>query len=203
MRKLLWLLLLLVAAFAVYFFFFKKKKGPKGPKPVPIALKKHSPAFNAAVDGLVADYLAVKDALINADTAAAKSSVRSFSSRIDNFPMTELEKDTSLVLATVKANLGDLKANAESMIKQADITEMRRDFSAITEQLYPSFFMAVNYEGPTLYYATCPMAFNDEEAASWISNSPAIANPYLGKSDPKYHGGMLKCGILKDSIKAK
>ena len=47
------------------------------------------------------------------------------------------------------------------------------------------------------------MAFGDDQAANWISNSTEIVNPYLGKRHPKYKAGMLHCGELKDSITAK
>jgi len=69
--------------------------------------------------------------------------------------------------------------------------------------MYPSFFTAINYEGPKLYLENCPMAFSDSISANWISNSAEIVNPYLGKSHPIYKAGMLHCGEVKDSIVAK
>ncbi len=72
----------------------------------------------------------------------------------------------------------------------------------ISELMYPSFLKTVNYEGPKLFLQNCPMAFNDTESANWISNSEEIVNPYLGKNHPKYKGGMLHCGEIKDTIKA-
>jgi hypothetical protein len=44
------------------------------------------------------------------------------------------------------------------------------------------------------------MAFNDNEAAYWLSNSREVVNPYLGKKHPKYSSGMLHCGEVKDSL---
>ena len=59
------------------------------------------------------------------------------------------------------------------------------------------------YEGPTLYFQNCPMAFNDTEPANWISKTKEIMNPYMGKKHPKYQSGMLNCGEIIDTIKAK
>ena len=152
---------------------------------------------------MVNAYLDVKNAFVEGDTTAVKKATVVFIQRIDGFPMEEMKKDTAAIVATVQANLADIKSNAESLLKQPNITEMRKDFSAMTEVMYPSFFIAINYEGPTLYYAQCKMAFNDSVAANWISNSAAIVNPYMGKNHPKYHAGMLICGDVMDSIVAK
>lgn len=204
MKRFFLILFILLAGAAVYWFFIRKKEHkPKAPKPVPMALKKHSEAFNNDVDSIVNAYLAIKDAFVNADTAAVKNATANFLATIDVLPMDEMKKDTALVLATVQDNVSNLKSNALSLLAQKDITEMRHDFSSITEVMYPSFFTAINYEGQKLYYENCPMAFGEDQGANWISNSAEIVNPYLGKSHPQYKGTMLHCGEVKDSIIAK
>jgi len=204
MKRLFPALLIILAGASVYWFVIRKKdKGPKAPKMASLALKKHSEAFNKSVDSIVNAYLDMKNAFVEADTAAAKKSTAEFIVRLDRLPVEDMKKDTALVIATVQDNITHLKENSESLLRQTDITEMRRDFSAVTEMLYPSFFTAINYEGQKLYYDNCPMAFDDSVGANWISNSAEIVNPYLGKKHPKYHAGMLGCGDVKDSIVAK
>jgi hypothetical protein len=204
MKRIFIFLLIVVLAFAAYWFIFRKT-GPhiKEPKLTPVGLKKHSLQFNSNVDSLVNAYLAMKNAFVEADMSAAKKADSVFIARLDHFPIDEMKKDTAMVFATVQANLADIKSNAESLLKQINITEMRRDFSAVTEQMFPSFFTAINYEGPTLYFENCPMAFDDSVSANWISNSEEIVNPYLGKNNPKYHSGVVGCGEVKDSIVSK
>jgi hypothetical protein len=80
---------------------------------------------------------------------------------------------------------------------------MRKDFSMVTEMMYPSFFKAINYEGPKLYLQNCPMAFGEDNGANWISSSEEVINPYLGKIHPEYKATMLHCGEVKDTIKAQ
>jgi len=100
-------------------------------------------------------------------------------------------------------NMADARANAASLLSQTSIVEMRQDFRAVSEVLYPSFFTSINYEGPHLYWQNCPMAFGEGKEANWISNATEIVNPYLGKKDPTYGSAMLHCGEVKDTIKAK
>lgn len=204
MRKVLGFLLLLAAAFGIYWFAFRKKDDrPKEPKQAPITVKKHSDAFNNAVDNLMNAYFGIKDAFVDADTARAKASTRQFITLLDSIPLAELQKDDSLISTTAKANIEDIRLNANSLLAQTDITVMRQDFRTISDMLYPGFFGVINYEGQSLYLQNCPMAFDGDKDANWISNSAEVVNPYLGKNHPKYKGTMLHCGEVKDSIVAK
>ena len=204
MKKFFPFITILFAAFAIYFLFFNKKKNdPDEPKQASIILKKHSDNFNKSTDSVVNAYLNIKNAFVNADTAAAKNATKNFVMLLDKLPIEELKKDTATIFETVQSNISDLKSNANSLLQQTDITEMRKDFSAISDMMYPSFFTTINYEGPKLYVENCPMAFSDSISANWISNSAEIVNPYMGKNHPTYHAGMLACGSIKDSIVAK
>ncbi len=204
MKKLFPFIAILFGAVAIYFFFLNNKKdGPDQPKQSSIILKKHSDGFNKGTDSLVNAYLDIKNAFVNADTAAAKSAAKNFVVLLDRLPIDELKKDTATIFETVQGNIADIKSNATSLLQQTDIIEMRKDFSAISDMMYPSFFTAINYEGPKLYLENCPMAFSDSISANWISNSAEIVNPYMGKRHPTYHAGMLGCGSVKDSIVAK
>ncbi len=203
MKKLFLFVVILLVAFIVYWFMLRSKDSrPEEPKQEPITLKKHSDSFNLAVDRMTTAYLSAKDAFVDADTAAVKSHIRSFISFLDSIPYKELEKDAGEVMQTAMAGAADVKANAESLLKQTDITEMRKDFSMVTEMLYPGFFKSINYEGQKLYLQHCPMAFDGDKGANWISNSDEVINPYLGKNHPKYKGSMLNCGEVMDTIKA-
>ena len=202
MRKFLIIFVFLLAAFTIYWFFLRTRHtSGNGPKPVPITLKKHSTEFNNSVDNMMTSYLEIKNAFVDGDTSRVKQSTASFISFLDKIPLEELKKDTAGIYETAQANINDIRSNAESLQKQAEITEMRKDFSMVTEMMYPSFFKTINYEGPDLYLLHCPMAF-EENGANWISNSVEIINPYLGKNHAKYKGTMLHCGEVKDSIKA-
>lgn len=203
MKRFFTFLFLLVAAFGVYWFVFRSKSSHhKGPKQAPIALKKHSDSFNLQVDRVIDAYILAKDALVNDDTAMARQQVGRMISMLDSLPLDELKKDTAGIFELVKANIGDIRSNAVSMSAQPNISEMRRDFKAMTDVMYPSFFKSINYEGKKLFLQHCPMAFGEDQGADWISNSEEIVNPYLGKNHPEYKSSMLHCGEVKDTIKA-
>ncbi len=204
MKRIVAVLLLLFVAFGVYWFVFKPKgQGFSGPKMKPLSLKKHTEPFNTSVDNIMNAYLSIKDAFINDDTAKAKASTMQFISLLDSLPLQELKKDTAGIFETAQSNINDIRSNAQSLLAQTSITEMRRDFSMVTEMMYPSFFKTINYEGRDLYLQNCPMAFGEDQQANWISNSNEVVNPYLGKIHPTYKATMLHCGEVKDSIKAK
>jgi hypothetical protein len=204
MKKIFAFLVVILIAFCVYWFMLRTKKSDAHEaKPAPIAIKIHSDAFNNSINKVVTDYLALKDAFVEADTALVKQKAIAFITSLQSIDTSELRNEKALVFETVIATIDDVKSNAESLIMQTNITEMRRDFSSLTDMMYPTFFNAIAYEGPTLYLDNCPMAFADSIPANWISNSTEIVNPYLGKNHPVYHSGMLGCGDIKDSIVAR
>lgn len=204
MKKILAFIVILIAAISVYWFFIRTKEStPKPPKQAPVAVKQHSDSFNSSVDNLMNAYFAMKDAFVESDTASAKKYAAGFISLLDSIPLDELKKDDTLIIATAKANISDIKSNAQALLTQTDITMMRQDFRTVSDMLYPSFFMTINYEGPALYLQNCPMAFEGDKDANWISNSDEVINPYLGKNHPKYKATMLNCGEVKDSIVSK
>jgi len=205
MKKVLLIALLLILGVIGYYWyqFSRSGGGDKGPKPQPIALKKHSDAFNQAVTAAMNAYFDMKAAFVDADTARVKENTRKFIKLMDSIPLTELKNDTASIYETAYADYGNIKSNAESLLAQKDILEMRKDFSMISENLYPSFFNTINYEGEKMYWQNCPMAFGDDKGANWISNTVDIINPYLGKNHPEFKGSMLHCGEIKDTIKAQ
>ena len=204
MKKILAFIVILIAAISVYWFFIRtKEQKPRAPKQAPVAVKKHSEPFNTSIDNLMNSYFLMKDAFVSADIANAKKHATTFMNLLESIPLDELKKDDTLIVATAKANLEDIKTNVQALLAQTDITMMRQDFRTISDMLYPGFFMTINYEGPALYLQNCPMAFDGDKDANWISNSDKVINPYLGNNHPKYKATMLNCGEVKDSIVAK
>lgn len=203
-KRLTIIVVLFLTGFVIYWFIFKKKEpGTREPKAEAIAVKKHSEQFNNSIDRVIESYLSIKDAFVDADTVRAKQHARLFINRLDSIPIDELKNDNASIVESAKGTIADLASNANSLLQQTDITEMRQDFRMVTEMMYPAFFKTINYEGPKLYLQNCPMAFGEDKAADWISNSTEVINPYLGKNHPEYKGTMLHCGEIKDTIKAQ
>lgn len=200
MKKVLLLLVAAAAGFAVYWFFIRSKdSGPSGPKQEALKVGKHSKAFNDSVANMLNPYFEMKTAFVTADTAGVKTACRKLVAQATAIQLTELKKDTTGIFESAFAQLGDIKANAESLLKQTDITEMRMDFKAVGDNLYP-FLKTIKYDGQKLYWQNCPMAFGENKPAEWLSNSAEVVNPYLGDNHPEYKNTMLHCGSVVDSI---
>lgn len=152
---------------------------------------------NASITSALEAYYRLKDALVEADTVAADKASAELAVLADSIKL-EGVTDSALI-KTVTNFSGTIAAEAVALPEEPNITEKRRSFSMITENLYP-LLQSVQYQGNTVYQMMCPMAFNDNEAAYWLSSSREVVNPYLGKKHPKYAAGMVHCGEVKDSL---
>lgn len=187
----------------ILLYFLSEKEKKQEPKQEAIHVKSHSSSFNERVAAAVNAYLLVKDALVEDDSTLAVANGKIFIIMLDSIPMDELKNDTASIYSGAVAALADIQSNARSMVRQTTLEQIRRDFSMITEMMYPGFFKLINYEGPTLYLEHCPMAFGEGSGANWLSTHPEIVNPYMGKNHPEFKSSMLHCGELKDSITEK
>lgn len=203
MKKILLALVILLIAFGVYWFFIKEKTtGSDYVKTAPMVVRTHSEAFNNSLDSLLSAYFKMKDAFVNADTTLAKAACNQMIALSDTGKLSELKNDDPGIYESALMQLSDVKANGESLLKQTDLTEMRQDFRMIGESIYP-LLKTIHYDGKTLYWQNCPMAFGEDKGANWISNTEEIINPYLGKNHPEFKGTMLHCGEIKDSLSAQ
>lgn len=203
MKKLIVAIVLIAVAFFGWKMYKSKTdKGGDDTKQAPLTLKKHSDAFNNAVAVAMKSYFDMSAAFVEADTAGVKTHCQKFIQLMDSINMDELKDDTATIYAVAMDHYKSIKLNAESVLVQTDITEMRKDFWNVSENLYP-YFKLINYEGEKMYWQNCPMAFDGDKEANWISATKDVVNPYLGKNHPVYKSSMLKCGLVKDTIKAQ
>lgn len=199
MRRLIGLLVVVALGFGVWFLFFKDKNDHKNDKQKPLTVGRHSAEFNQSINAVLAKYFSLKEAFVNADILNIKQQVIKLSAALGSIKIDELKKDTTGIFQSAQLLMGDIKSNADAILKETDITEMRQDFRMVSENLFP-LLKTIKYEGEKLYWQNCPMAFGDEKDGSWISNTEEIINPYLGKNHPEFKGSMLHCGEIKDTI---
>ena len=173
------------------------KKQNEIESPGTVVTVKTGAGVKTSAGAMLSSYLHLKDALINYDTLSANKAANALAIASDSIDFTGTT-DTAVV-KTVLDFAGTIRSEAVGLVMENDLTEKRRAFSMITENFYP-LLRAIQFNEGKLYYEMCPMAFNDDEAAYWISDSREINNPYLGTKHPKYASGMLHCGELKDSI---
>ena len=152
-------------------------------------------ATDSSLTQIVNDYIRLKDAFVEADTNQINAEARQLISKLEEkFP-----EDDSTISAPVRTLTGNITAEAKGLLGESDLSEKRKEFSFVSDNLL-ELLKSVQYKGEKVYQQTCPMAFNDTEQASWLSNSSTIVNPYLGKKHPKYASGMVHCGEITDSV---
>ncbi len=204
MKKIIYYIIIFLLILVAYrCFIYKKGDSKPEEKYQSLELKKHSAAFNQSVNSILDAYLSIEEGLVKSDTAKVKASAGKLIQLLNQIDTVELKKDTAAVFETVMMTIGDMQFNLSSLENQTDLQGMRKDFSSLTDVMYPTFFKAIQYEGATIYLQNCPMAFGEDMPANWISNHADIVNPYLGDNHPVYKSSMLHCGELKDSITAQ
>jgi len=204
MKRVLAIIFLVVIVLGAWYLFIKEDPvtTETDTKVEALKVKKHSDEFNNKVDNMINSYLEMKTAFVNSDTNAIKSSTIQFIATVDSVPLSQLKNDDQLISTAATQQVSELKANAEPILQETELTAMRHDFSMVSENLYP-FLKTIGYEGEKLYWQNCPMAFGDDKPANWLSSTSEIINPYMGKNHPEFKSSMLHCGENMDSLYAK
>jgi len=196
------IIILALAAFAVDKFFFSKKTTTvtDAPKQKALATSRNSEAFNESFEKLLNSYFSLKDAIADYDTLKANAVAKEMIGFADSLKIDEIKGDSTGDIRKTAADFaGTISGSAKGLRGETDLTKKKREFQMISEGLY-NLVRTVRYDRQKLYHQHCPMAFNDNEEAYWISNSNKIDNPYLGRKHPKYKGTMTTCGDITDSL---
>lgn len=160
------------------------------------AISKNSNAFNQSFKKLLTSYYALKDALVEYDTAAANASSREIAVYANSLQTGEIKPDAA---GTAKNYTGTISSAANGLLKLNNIADKKKEFQVISDGMY-GLAGTVKYDRQKIYRQRCPMAFNDDTEAFWLSDNSNIVNPYLGKKHPKYRDAMLECGEVTDSL---
>jgi Protein of unknown function (DUF3347) len=192
------IILLLVVAY-IWYTFKSGGKGPKGPKPVSLAVSKHSPAFNQSIQSLLDAYYSMSEAFVNWDTTAIARYGNEMKTTLDRLKIEELKVDTTGIYESALDYLANTKNETSNILKEPAIDKKRTSFNLLSENLR-LLFIVVKYDQGKLYWQECPMAFGEGYAGNWISKTDEVRNPYLGTQHPEYKDGMLHCGGPKDTI---
>lgn len=188
---------------SVYFTFCSSSDNNSEEKAVPPHLtrdSKNSEIFNKSFEKLLNSYYSIKDALVEYDTIKANAASKDLAAHAENLNIQEIKNDSSGVIKeTAKNYTGTISGSALGLAREIDIIKKKKEFQMISDAMY-DLVRTVQYDKQKIYHQHCPMAFNDEEEAYWLSNSSEILNPYLGKKHPKYRAGMLECGEVTDSL---
>jgi len=163
----------------------------------------NSDVFNKSFEKLLTSYYSVKDALVDYDTVKANAAAKELAVDVKNLALDEIKNDsTGVIKETAKTYTGSIQDSALVFVGETTIQKKKKAFQKISDDMY-DLVRTMRYDRQTIYHQHCPMAFNDDQEAYWLSDSRTIANPYLGKKHPKFKDAMVGCGDITDSIEAK
>lgn len=194
------ILILVVIAVGAYFVLSKRNanENPEQPKQQALLVSKNDETFNKAFAASLEKYYVLKDAFVEWDSTKAGKAAGDLAASVSQIPFGSLKSDTTII-STAKNFADGIVSESKAIQGTPEITEQRHSFYTLSEDFY-NLVRTVRYDQAVIYHVNCPMAFNDEQEAFWISNTNDVVNPYLGKKHPKYKSGMINCGEVKDSI---
>lgn len=163
-------------------------------------VSRNTDVFNQSFEKMLASYENLKNGLVEYDTVAVNAAALQLATAADSLALNEIKGDsTGAVKETAATYSQTISTSSKTLASEKELEKKKRQFQSISDAMY-DLVRTVKYDKQKIYHQSCPMAFNDEEQAYWISISDEVINPYLGKKHPKYKDGMLHCGEVADSL---
>jgi hypothetical protein len=197
MKKFLAFIIIVIGLFLVYHYVFKKEKTHEE-KPKPLAVSRHSDAFNQSVNQILSDYYEMTKAFVNWDSGAVTTTASALKLSLEKLNIADLKKD-SVIYETTIFPWENAKTNTSAISNSVDWAERRQALQDLSDNLR-ILLITVKYDHAIVYWQECPMAFGEGRHGNWLSNTEEIMNPYLGKKDPQYDATMVNCGETKSKI---
>jgi hypothetical protein len=174
-------IILLFAGLVRYYIFpDRSSSGSNDPKPLPITVSKHSEAFNASLENVLAAYSKLTNDLASGDTASIGNSGRAMQSALDSFRVEELMVDT-IIYQTSLQPLENARSEMKAILMDPSLEEKRASMNVFSNELF-SLLSIVHYDISKIYWLECPTAFGEDKPGNWLSKTEQSMNPY-GKHD--------------------
>ena len=147
-------------------------------------------AKSGTINDVVSGYLSLKNALTNDNANEAASAAKGINESLAKVNESALDADQKKVYDDVK---DDIKEHAQHIADNSSKIDHQREHFDLLSRDMIDLVKAIG-SSQTLYRDFCPM-YNNKKGAYWLSETKEIKNPYYGKE-------MLKCGEVKEEIKA-
>ena len=139
---------------------------------------------NSQAQLVLADYMVLKDALVETDEKAAGEAGKKLESTLVDFKVESFTSDQQKELKDIMESAVE---HAEH-IGRSDIAHQREHFQMLTKDV--TDMVAITGTEKTLYQQFCPMY---GEGGAWLSLEKNIRNPYFGSK-------MMTCGEVQKEI---
>lgn len=146
---------------------------------------------DGSIDDVLAGYLDLKNALTNdngKNAANAANQIAVTLAKVDESTFTSEQKK---VYGQLKDDINEHADHIGS--NSSNIAHQREHFELLSNNMVD--LVKAMGSSQTLHRDFCPM-YNNKKGAYWLSETKEIKNPYYGSE-------MLKCGEVKEEIKAK
>ncbi|WP_034918980.1 efflux RND transporter periplasmic adaptor subunit [Gillisia sp. CAL575] len=140
-------------------------------------------------EGILTNYLKIKDALVEDDYSSAKKLNSKVNDQINNINKSQFNNEAGKIWESFQK---ELLASTNTMATAKDIKEMRNNFDEFSETMI-GMVKTFQLTSKELYVLHCPMV-DSNKGSDWLSASSEIKNPFYGSA-------MLTCGELKSTIK--
>ncbi|MFM2338202.1 MAG: hypothetical protein RL115_1395 [Bacteroidota bacterium] len=161
---------------------------PKGPKPVPLTVSKHSTLFNTTIQNTLATYYKLTDGFLKKDTLTINKSSADFLAALNSVALEELKMDT-LIYQTALQPYENIKTETVNLIAAPDLETKKAKLHLLSNELF-AFIQTARYDLGKLYWQECGHALGEDLPGNWFSPEAQSSNPY----------GLANCAELKTTI---
>lgn len=184
------LAVIIIGGGITYYFGFRHSDEQATTAPAPLQVSLLSDSFSVSVQRALGAYYELTEAFVQKDSNAVNLRAGTFANSLQAIAMQELKADSQLIVLAAGIRQG-IATEADAIAGTSDWTKKYRSLQTISDQFF-DMLRTVQYKGGKVYQQHCPMAF-DNTGANWLSQQPAIRNPYFGND-------MLECGETRDSV---
>ncbi|MGJ8593772.1 MAG: DUF3347 domain-containing protein [Aquaticitalea sp.] len=135
---------------------------------------------------IMADYMALKSALVATDQAAAAKAGNKMVGSLKSFDMGAYTAEQQTELKDIIADATELAEH----IGESEMAHQREHFKTLSKDMMD--MVAITGTDATLYQQFCPMY---DGGGAWLSMEKDIKNPYFGSK-------MMTCGKVEKEIKS-
>ncbi|MEO5945597.1 MAG: hypothetical protein ABIP79_02185, partial [Chitinophagaceae bacterium] len=128
-------ILLLIIGFLQFFVFGNQKaSNNSGPKPPPLAVSKHSEAFNSSMGLLLSAYYDMTEGFVNWDTVVISKAAGNLKFAFDSLNLEEIKKDT-LIYQTALDPYNNAKNELEAILADPSLAEKRGSLNILSDNI--------------------------------------------------------------------
>lgn len=135
---------------------------------------------------VLADYMALKDALVATDEAASAKAGKKLENTLEAFKVDSYSAAEQEELKDIL----EVAAEHAEHISRSDIAHQREHFQMLTKDI--TDMVKIIGTDNTLYQQFCPM-YAGNKGGAWLSMEKEIRNPYFGDK-------MMNCGEVQKEI---